>query len=423
MRVYNGVVAMALIVVLLVVTLDSTWAAWRVRGAGGCGDFQSALADAEPGDVIAPMRGGISTGVVPVTKSVVIQGGWIPDTGDCNSSGTNLYDDADSLNEAGFVYDPTQRSELFGDNVDAVLPIDLTSGQTTVLQNLEVSFQFVNRDGIALSGVISDGARLRLENLRFESNQSGVNGIGGAIFLEVRGNSQLIIADSEFVQNNARSGGAVEVHLYDDSTLLIENSTFTQNNALNVNGGALRVQIERGAVTLRNNTFTENTATNGSGGAVAIERASGASGSATALLSGNSFSDNTGVSDPDVFIADVALLEPRLYLPNLRSISPAAYAAQITAITLDEARYRVAFTTSGFTPQLPGRHVHFFFNTVPPAQAGVPGSGPWAVYGGTSPFLGYDIADRPPGATQLCILVANANHSVIQGTGNCVALP
>jgi hypothetical protein len=72
---------------------------------------------------------------------------------------------------------------------------------------------------------------------------------------------------------------------------------------------------------------------------------------------------------------------------------------------------------------MPGQHVHFFFNTVPPAQAGVPGSGPWYAYGGSSPFIGYGIADRPPAATQMCILVANPDHSVIQNTGNCFNLP
>jgi hypothetical protein len=72
----------------------------------------------------------------------------------------------------------------------------------------------------------------------------------------------------------------------------------------------------------------------------------------------------------------------------------------------------------GFVSALP-----FFFNSVPPEQAGVPGSGPWYVYGGDSPFTGYTIADRPGEATQLCILVANPDHCVIQGTGNCYDLP
>ena len=43
-------------------------------------------------------------------------------------------------------------------------------------------------------------------------------------------------------------------------------------------------------------------------------------------------------------------------------------------------RYIVDFETFGFTPVLPGQHVHFFFDTVPLDQAGTPGSGPWQLY-------------------------------------------
>jgi len=98
-------------------------------------------------------------------------------------------------------------------------------------------------------------------------------------------------------------------------------------------------------------------------------------------------------------------------------------AARINGISVQNGLYVVDFGTSGFTPQLPGQHVHFFFNTVPPEQAGVPGSGPWILYGGPSPFTGYGVADRPGDATQMCILVANPDHSVQLGTGNCVGLP
>jgi hypothetical protein len=48
------------------------------------------------------------------------------------------------------------------------------------------------------------------------------------------------------------------------------------------------------------------------------------------------------------------------------------------------------------------------------------------LYGGPSPFTGYSFADRPfgpDGAEQMCILVANPDHSVRLGTGNCVKLP
>ncbi|MEJ2558067.1 MAG: hypothetical protein P8186_17970 [Anaerolineae bacterium] len=103
--------------------------------------------------------------------------------------------------------------------------------------------------------------------------------------------------------------------------------------------------------------------------------------------------------------------------------------ARITGITVQDGRYIVDFETFGFKPLVPGQHVHFFFNTVPPEQAGTPGSGPWQIYPtgpgqpNTSPFTLYTIAQRPADATQLCILVANQDHSVNPGTGNCVDLP
>ena len=45
------------------------------------------------------------------------------------------------------------------------------------------------------------------------------------------------------------------------------------------------------------------------------------------------------------------------------------------------------------------------------------------LYARPVPFTGWRVTDRPSGATQMCILVANADHSVVQGTGNCVDLP
>jgi hypothetical protein len=96
--------------------------------------------------------------------------------------------------------------------------------------------------------------------------------------------------------------------------------------------------------------------------------------------------------------------------------------ARINNITIQDGLYAVEFETFGFEPQLPGQHVHFFFNTVPPEEAGLPGQGPWIVYGGASPFTGYSVADRG-GATQMCILVANPDHSVQLNTGNCFDLP
>ncbi len=103
--------------------------------------------------------------------------------------------------------------------------------------------------------------------------------------------------------------------------------------------------------------------------------------------------------------------------------TPAGKQARITAIVVKAGVYVVTYEVFGYREKLPGMHVHFFFDTVPPKQAGMPGAGPWYVYGGPIPFKGYKVSDRPTKATQMCILVANPDHSVIQNTGNCVDLP
>lgn len=105
--------------------------------------------------------------------------------------------------------------------------------------------------------------------------------------------------------------------------------------------------------------------------------------------------------------------------------TPAGRQARITGITVSGASYAVAYEAFGFTPDIPGiRHVHFFFDTVAPTEAGIPApSRNWILYDGPSPFKGYKLSDRPAKATKMCILVANHDHSVVQKTGNCMDLP
>lgn len=86
-------------------------------------------------------------------------------------------------------------------------------------------------------------------------------------------------------------------------------------------------------------------------------------------------------------------------------------------------QYEVAYETFGYTEVLPGMHIHFFFDTVSPENAGMPGSGPWVLYGGPRPFTAYTIYQRPRDANQMCALVANANHTIILESGSCVDLP
>ena len=99
----------------------------------------------------------------------------------------------------------------------------------------------------------------------------------------------------------------------------------------------------------------------------------------------------------------------------------------ITGISIDSSNYYVVdYEVHNFPSDTPGMHVHMFFNTVPPDQAGVPGSGPWKLtWGryGDPPFKQYTVSNRPSGATQMCSLVANPNHTVQPNSGNCMDLP
>jgi hypothetical protein len=96
---------------------------------------------------------------------------------------------------------------------------------------------------------------------------------------------------------------------------------------------------------------------------------------------------------------------------------------EIQGITIDQGRYVVQYVTKGFTEQIPGTHMHFFFDTVPFDQVGADGSGSRLMHGGPTPFAGYQVSDRPQGATKMCVLVANPDHSVIPDSGNCFDLP
>jgi hypothetical protein len=121
---------------------------------------------------------------------------------------------------------------------------------------------------------------------------------------------------------------------------------------------------------------------------------------------------------------DIGTLPLAQVPPMPTSMASTDLFVQITGIFVNsQGQYEVAFRTQGFTPQLPGTHIHFFFNNVSPDQVGITGGGLRVMHGSPSPFTGYGPADRPAEASQLCALVANPGHSVVLDSGNCLQLP
>lgn len=109
---------------------------------------------------------------------------------------------------------------------------------------------------------------------------------------------------------------------------------------------------------------------------------------------------------------------------------PSGRCTRIQGVGLFGDRYVVDFMVSGFEPHIgccgdDSHHLHFYFDSIEAENAGTNGPSPesWEMYDGASPFTAYGQSQRPPGATQLCVLVADTEHAVEVGTGNCHELP
>lgn len=102
---------------------------------------------------------------------------------------------------------------------------------------------------------------------------------------------------------------------------------------------------------------------------------------------------------------------------------PGIQFARINRIKIEQGKYVVDFETFEFQPSDTGPHVHFVFDTVRLQDAGAPGNGPWKMYGGPNPFTQYGPENRPKDASLLCAFVAQPDHRINPGSGNCYPLP
>ena len=112
----------------------------------------------------------------------------------------------------------------------------------------------------------------------------------------------------------------------------------------------------------------------------------------------------------------------------------------ITAVGVDAAQNLVIpFEALGFDPFIgpaPNRHIHFYFpvgtmaSDPSNAGSGGPSPGDWVLWDEPNPFgpggnqSPYQVADaREVDAREICVLVADSEHAVSVGTGNCLPLP
>jgi hypothetical protein len=120
-------------------------------------------------------------------------------------------------------------------------------------------------------------------------------------------------------------------------------------------------------------------------------------------------------------ISQVPLVQP----PSASDDPAARPMVAIEGIGIDEkGRYTAVFTVANFEPLYPGgTHMHFFWNTFSPTDVGIGGEANRLSHGELTPFDGFRTEDRPPTATDLCVVAANPDHSVIPDSGNCYPLP
>ncbi len=97
--------------------------------------------------------------------------------------------------------------------------------------------------------------------------------------------------------------------------------------------------------------------------------------------------------------------------------NPSSYNASISNIAFNSDRsvYVVNFLTTGFTNGEGGFHTNFYYDTEANSVTNKSTSS-------SSPY-NTAVVNRTSGATQLCVVVARPDNSLISGSGNCVPLP
>ena len=412
-----------LMLIIMLFSLNQSTSALRIAsGAGGCGNFDDAVATAPEGKTIIQMIPAKPTNGVVITKDLTIQGGWSPSSG-CDEANEQAIG-AQTFIISGFTFlAPQSRSTLQHAGVESVLTID-PQVEALLIEHmiLEHTSNSIENGG-GISGTLNkSGAAVRLNNVVISNSETIKD--GGGLYMNLQNGTRLEVINGRFHNNDAVDGGGFKIEVHNNSHLVMNNTEVT-NNLASGDGGGGQIIISSGWVTITNGTFSGNSASGSSNGdSLSIVKQGNEPATITLInttLDGDI--DQDGSTGTNLTLYE---LGEQIFLPLvLKPRASTALHAEITGITInDDYNYEVTFNAYNFTPNTSSNHVHFFFNTIDPSQAGLPAPpSNWKVYGSTLPFTGYSPSDKPVLATQMCILVANGGHQVTQGTGNCYTLP
>jgi len=91
---------------------------------------------------------------------------------------------------------------------------------------------------------------------------------------------------------------------------------------------------------------------------------------------------------------------------------------------IDGSWMNATYEWSGFTPAASGgNHFHFYGNTLAAFGAGAPADADnWVVWDDDTLRVATNAAASFSGASELCVLVGNADHTVVANSGNCVPI-
>jgi len=149
---------------------------------------------------------------------------------------------------------------------------------------------------------------------------------------------------------------------------------------------------------------------------------------AVAALGGSDDPESGAGGDVPSTTADPGTTETPTTTPTTL---PAGPFVQLDAVDVVDARYQVTYRVVGFeadTEDPDALHLHFFFDTTDPSNAGTNGTPPgdWDLTGNADTFVTKFGPEDRGNAQQMCSAVATFEHEVhLRGTttGNCVDLP